>query len=407
MQRRNFLKGLGATFALSSIPGAQAFAFNPLLATAKQDEILVFVFMKGGCDGLHLLAPISDPSYTDARSQKLRIDEAEALSIGRGLSGLDFALHPKATALHELYKSKDLALVHATGLSHGTRSHFEASMLLELGSSSPGAIKTGWLTRFLETLQPQGALPAVTVGSKGMSATLLGSEQAMAIDAIKNMEVKGEDFVTDILSTFYQGDALLHRQARKALSDVNIIKEGATDESVHHHDAVYPTNWYIKSFSQQLQELATLIRMDIGIQVAVVELDGWDHHSRQEQSFPQLLGGFSQALSAFYNDLHQYHNQLTIVAMSEFGRRLRSNRSGGTDHGHGGVSLILGGKVKGGRMYGDWPGLETHQLDRSVDLQVTTDYRVILKEILARNFKADRLDYIFPDLAAGSHLGFL
>lgn len=407
MQRRNFLKGLGATIALSSLPGTSSFALNPLFATAKREEILVFVFMKGGCDGLQLVAPIGDPRYIEARAKDLRIPEKGALPLSNGLGGLDFFMHPKAAPLHQLYQSKDLAIVHGTGLSHGTRSHFQACQILESGYGKARNYSKGWMTRFLETLQPKGTLPAVTIGQGGLSAALLGAPEAAAIDAVKETHVKGEPFVTDLLTTFYQGSTQLDQRAQQALKTVATIQEKAQDEPVHHHDVVYPKDWHIKVFSEQLEQLATLIRMDIGVQVAVVELDGWDHHAGQAHDFPQLLGGFSSALAAFYNDLHRYHNRLTIVAMSEFGRRVRANRSGGTDHGHGGLAFLLGGKVKGRRMYGDWSGLATEQLDRSVDLQVTTDYRLLLQEILAKNFKADRLDHIFPDLAAAPLLDFL
>lgn len=407
MHRRNFLKGLGATIALSSVPGSSSFALNPLFATAKREEILVFVFMKGGCDGLQLVAPIGDPNYTEARAKDLRIPEKGALSLNHGLDGLDFFMHPKAAPLRQLYQSKDLAIVHGTGLSHGTRSHFQACQILESGYATPRSHTKGWMTRFLETLQPQGTLPAVTVGKGGLSAALLGAPQAGAIDNVKETKILGEAFVPDLLSTFYQENTHLGHQAQQTLKTVATLQEKAKDEAVHHHDTIYPKDWHIKAFSEQLEQLATLIRMDIGVQVAVVELDGWDHHAGQAHSFPQLLGGFSSALAAFYNDLHRYHQRLTIVAMSEFGRRVRANRSGGTDHGHGGLAFLLGGKVKGGRMYGHWSGLATDQLDRSVDLQVTTDYRLILQEILAKNYRAERLDYIFPDLATAPLLDFL
>ena len=406
MQRRDFLKGLGATFALSSLPHVNAFAINPQFATAKREEILVFVFMKGGADGLQLAAPIGDTHYIQARAKDLRIPEEGALGLGQ-YAGLDFFMHPKAKALRELYQSKDLALVHATGLQHGTRSHFQACNLLELGYAQPQAATKGWMTRFLETLQPQGMLPAVTVGNRGLSAALLGAQNAAAIDNIKETRLNGEAFVPDLLATFYKGNTALDQQAQHTLSTIKTLQEHAKDAHVHQHEAHYPTEGHIEAFSEQLKQLATLIRMEVGVQMAVVELDGWDHHDGQAHHFPKLLEGFSKALAAFYNDLQAYHKRLTIVAMSEFGRRVRSNRSGGTDHGHGGLAFVLGGAVKGGRIYGDWPGLSNDQLDRSVDLQVTTDYRLILQEILAKRFKADQLDFVFPDLVGAPTLGFL
>jgi uncharacterized protein (DUF1501 family) len=155
-----------------------------------------------------------------------------------------------------------------------------------------------------------------------------------------------------------------------------------------------------------LQTVARLIKMEIGLSVACVDIGGWDHHEQMPGRFATLIGQFARALATFWNDTAHYHNRLTVVVMTEFGRRLRSNKSNGTDHGHGGVMMALGGNIRGGAIYGLWPGLSSAQLDNGVDLAVTTDYRAVLAEILTKRRGAgSRIPSIFPGLTPKPPLG--
>ena len=210
-----------------------------------------------------------------------------------------------------------------------------------------------------------------------------------------------------MLEAFYQDEDALSKAGQQTITNTQQLAQKA-DQIKHNHKA-YPLDGYghVKSFSKNLHELAQLIKLDAGVQMAVVEMDGWDHHDAQSYIYPSMISGLSRALSAFYNDLHRFHNRLTIVTMSEFGRRLKANRNKGTDHGHAGLSMVLGGQVKGGRMYGNWPGLASAQLNRGVDLEVTTDYRSILQTILKKRMKAKQLDLIFPGFNSSTNLDFL
>jgi uncharacterized protein (DUF1501 family) len=409
INRRNFLKGLGATVALSTLPGAQSFAYNPLHLKNPNDEIFVFVFLKGGCDALNFIAPMGNRHYADARLTGLQVPEDAKFMLKNGLDGLDFNIHPKASALKELYDNGDMAIVHALGLSNGTRSHFEAMKLIEQGLGKNKSSAQGWMTRYFETISATGTLPAVSIGNNGLAASFQGCTQAVSIDKISDFKVKGKPIVQDILANFYQGESNLHLAGQKALSTIKVLQNKNIDDTHYHpeHGANYPSEWSIKSFAESLQNLAQLIKMDTGVHIATVEYDGWDHHESQAHHFPKRLEGLSDALVAFYNDLSKYHNRMTMVVMSEFGRRLKSNRSGGTDHGHGGLALVLGGQVKGGKMYGKWPGLATHELNNNVDLDVTTDYRTVLSEVLQKQFSNQHLDTIFPNFEVPKMLGFL
>jgi len=326
---------------------------------------------------------------------------------------LDFNIHPRAAALKDLYDSGDLAIIHAAGLSNGTRSHFEAMDLIERGLIKNQGNAKGWMTRYFETIDTSGKLPAVSI-SDGLPASFLGSKHATSIANIGEFNVMGEPIMKEILKDFYSGSGLLNQTAQTTLSTVDFIqnkvkknKDGEVKEYHPEHNAVYPKDWYVNSFAESLKNLAQLIKMDVGVHMAMVEYDDWDHHEGQEFRFPERLEGLSNALAAFYNDMSSYHNKLTVVVMSEFGRRLKSNRSGGTDHGHGGLAMVLGGNVKGGKMYGKWPGLATHELDNAVDLDVTTDYRSILSEVLSKQLKSNKLDLIFPGFSYDQALGFL
>lgn len=409
INRRNFLKGLGATFALSTIPGSQSFAYNPLHLKDINDEILVFIFLKGGCDALNFVAPMGNRHYADARIKDLQVPEKAKFTLKNGLDNLDFNIHPKATALKELYDSGDLAIVHAVGLPNGTRSHFEATKLIEQGLVQNKGSAQGWMTRYFDSITATGALPAVSIGNNGLSPSFTGLTQAVSIDKLADFKVIGEPIMQEVLADFYNGDSPLHQAGQKALSTINIIQDKKHSTNHYHpeHGANYPNEWGIKSFSESLKNLAQLIKMDTGVHIATVEYDGWDHHENQAYFFPQRLEGLSNALTAFYNDLTKYHSRMTVVVMSEFGRRLKSNRSGGTDHGYGGLSLILGGQVKGGKMYGKWPGLATHELNNNVDLDVSTDYRSILSEVLKKQFNKADLATVFPDFDSNNMLGFL
>lgn len=406
MHRRNFLKGLGATFALSSLPGAASFAFNPTFGAPNNQEILVFIYLKGGCDALNLLAPVADPNYSSARPAALRVSEKAALQLKNGLGGLDFSLYEKAKPLKELYDSKDLAFVHAMGNTHNTRSHFEAQQLMEMGWDGQGpSINKGWMARYFSTISPKGLFPGVSFGNAGLSNLFFQDPKVQAFTTLEEFRLHGGDATSNILQTFYGGATPLAQNGQQVLHNIQELSQ--KKEHIEHNHKAYPDNYLVKNFSRDLQELAKLIKLDTGVQMAVIEMDGWDHHDNQSYAFSTMIEGFSKALAAFYKELNRFHKRLTIVTMSEFGRRLRANKNQGTDHGHAGLSMILGGRVKGGKMYGTWPGLETAQLNRGVDLEVTTDYREILCAILDKRMHSRQLEVIFPNFEYKKSLGFL
>jgi uncharacterized protein (DUF1501 family) len=416
MQRREFIKSCGAYSALLAINPLKNLAFlNPANA---QDEIFVLLFLHGGMDGLHFVAPVDDKNYIAARPNSLRLSNTgneAGLMLQNAFSGFDFRMHPKAKGLKELYDANKLAIIHACGLTNGSRSHFDAIDMIERGISQKQNTAEGWLTRYLTTINPTSLLPAIVSGSN-VPASLLGSKFVSSVYDPKEFKIQGDPRIAGLLKKMYKNETnpLLNLAGQKAISTMAIVqnklKRDANQNPIDYQPekgVEYPNEWYVNDLSKKLKNLAQIIKMDVGVHIAAVEFGGWDTHENQQYHFPQLIEGLSEALSAFYNDLHAYHNKLTVLVMSEFGRRLKANKSNGTDHGYGNVMLVLGGNVKGGKMYGKWNGLANEQLDKGVDLNVTTDYRTVLAEILQKQMQSNQLSTILPNFSPPDLLGFL
>ncbi|OJJ19513.1 hypothetical protein BKI52_22155 [marine bacterium AO1-C] len=414
MKRREFVIGCSAAIAATAGSQLESFAFSPQ-PNATQD-IFVLVFLRGGCDALNFVAPVNDKNYYAARPARLRLTESgehKGLELKNGLAKADFRIHQKAEALHEIYESNQMAIVHACGLANGTRSHFDAMDLIERGINKKGNISEGWLTRYLNSVQLEGMLPAVAA-EEGLPKSLIGSNQATSIQNLAEFKIHADARYMNVLKDLYQGDDLLGQTARETISTLKDIQkrmpknsEGQYKKYQPTRGSNYPEPWEGGGLSQSLQTVAQLIKMEVGLKVATLSFGGWDTHENQSYHFTRQINLLSRALGAFYNDVNNYHNRLTVLVMSEFGRRLKANKSGGTDHGHGGIALALGGNVKGGKMYGQWPGLATDQLDNRVDLAVTTDYRAILSEILQKRLNSQQLSKIFPGFGGYKPLGFV
>jgi len=412
MKRREFIVGCSAAIAAMAGSRISGYAFSP---EGNSQEIFVYIFLRGGCDGLHLIAPVNDVNYISNRTSDVRVLDSgdnQGLTLNNGLAGLDFRLHPKAVELKELYDSNALAIIHAAGLPNGTRSHFDAMDIIERGSLKDKNLNEGWFTRYLNStanLNSTHLFPSVAIGS-GLPVSFLGSENTLAINNLNDYRLRGDKRYPALLKELYTGNTLLDEAAKNALNSIDEINKRITKDAsnnnilyVPENNSTYPDN----PLGRSLQTLAQVVKMDVGLQVASVDYGGWDTHEHQQGIFATLTEGLSKSLAAFYNDLNNYQNRLTIMVMSEFGRRLKSNKSNGTDHGHGNAMLILGGNVKGGKMYGRWPGLDNEQLDNRVDLAVTTDYRTVLSEIIMRRLANPKLGYIFPGYKDYSPLDFL
>ncbi len=416
--RRNFLEGLAAGSAIATLDSGTlrhvAFAASPEPGAS----ILLVVHLRGACDGLNLVCPANDPHLISSRPPDLRV-LADGDKAGFGLRSetaphIDWRLHPAAPELSELYASRTLAFVHAAGIPEANRSHFAATDIMDHGAadgSSLARVSGGWLGRFLAQSKRSGSLPAVSA-SGALAGELARYPNAFAVPDLANgLPLPFEDKGASALERLYrQASGTVGAAGVRALEAAKLIAarlpknpDGKLAPYLDHKEG------YDKAgdIGRGLRTVARLIKLDIGLVAASVDVGGWDTHEGQQGRFQNNVQRLSSGLGAFWNDLSTYHNRMTVVAYGEFGRRLRANRSGGTDHGRGGVMLVMGGGVKGGRIAGPWPGLDDGALDERVDLAVKTDYRQVLTEILEHQAGAPLHPSVFPGYKAPPRLGLV
>jgi uncharacterized protein (DUF1501 family) len=374
-------------------------------STSKK-PVLVIVFLRGGCDGLTLVSPTSDANYIAARPNALRVQrkgDGAGLSLKNPVADIDFCMQAQLKPLHDLYADGQLAIVHAAGLTHATRSHFEAEDYMERGTPGVKSTRTGWLARYIDTTKPDGILPALAVGDAAPDS-LLGAHETIVAQDLNDIRLAaghgvrpvflkriGEGLGNNVL--FKQPIARLMStgaalEAKAALDEDGNLKPYAPLDT-----AQYPEN----GLAARLRTVAQTIKLDLGLSVSTVDFGGWDTHVNQNGQIEELCNELATAIAAFWRDLGSDQENVTLVVMSEFGRRLKSNESGGTDHGHGNAMFVLGQGLNGGQMHGRWPGLQNDVLDAGADLAITTDYRDVLGEILNRRKGVEDLAAIFPD----------
>jgi uncharacterized protein (DUF1501 family) len=371
-----------------------------------RDPILVVIFLRGGADGLALVSPTSDPDFIAARPEALRVlrqGDAAGRTIRQEIADVDFRFHQAAAPLSELYDAGDLSLIHAAGLPEATRSHFDAEARIErglFGASLPPGDPTGWIGRWLQEAAPGGAMPALAVGAM-RPASLLGADAAVA-ESLGDLVLGQGHWLSDVLQARLQSGFGNHGQLQRPMEDLiglsDLVKGrfwSAADNALRAYQASvpYPEN---NSLSGPLQTVAQTIKEDMGLRIATVDFPGWDTHVNQAGDFGNQVGTLSQALMAFWRDLGAWQPDVSVVVMSEFGRRLQSNTAGGTDHGRGNVMMVLGPQAKGGRMVGPWPGLTNDVLEEGADLAVVTDYRAVLAEMLQGHMRFSNAGLVFP-----------
>ena len=387
MNRRELLKWMAITGGAAAAP-SWVWASGGTLPNGRR---LVTIFLRGAADGLTVCAPLGSPHYFDARPT-LAVPETDALD----LDGY-FAMHPAASGLKALFDSGDLAIVHASGLTTAQRSHFAAQSAMEQGIDSvdlpPG---TGWMSRYLESLHLDSPLAAVSLDT-AVPQAMAGTDSVLAVGAIDQFSLQLDDQAQWALARAYSRDPLLDPTAHAALTAADALEPVA--------DLSPGENYPAGPLGTALADTARLIRADSGLVAAGLNSGGWDHHDDQSDRIEPLLGELGDALTAFRNDLGAEWANTTVVIQTEFGRRVRENAALGTDHGHGGVLLVAGGGVNGGRVYADWPGLAPGDLSAGEDLAVTTDYRQVLTEMFTLQFGVADSSGIFEGFSPGPWMG--
>ena len=362
-------------------------------------KILISVFQRGAADGLNIVVPFFEKRYYDIRPS------IAVPSPGKqnGVIDLDgrFGLHPQLQALKPFWDSGQLAIVHAAGSPEGNRSHFEAQDQMESGT--PGrTMEDGWLNRALQPATPATSpIRAVAMGAK-MPRTLRGTRNAIAVGDLQQFQARDQG-VASILESMYasSADAQMSAQGKGTFDAMKMI------DSINR--APYtPANGaqYAGEFGNALRGIARLIKADVGLEVAFADIGGWDHHSNENGQLPGLLNQFGTSLSAFARDMGDRMQDIVLVTMSEFGRTAAEDGNQGTDHGHGNAMFVLGGPVNGGKVYGTWPGLQPEQLFQRRDLEVTTDFRAVLSELVSGHV-GQSSEQVFPGYKPGDRLGLL
>ena len=415
ISRRIFLKN--GTMALVSLGFAPAFiAQTAKVANAQaRKKVLVAIFQRGAVDGLNMVVPFGDAEYYRARPSiaiprpgSAARGGAQAEEPAIDLDGF-FGLNARLAPLAPMFKAGELAIVHACGSHDPTRSHFDAQDYMESGTPGRKSTRDGWLNRYLhakEHVEKASPFRAVAL-ARQLPRTLQGTAPALAIGQLNQFGIRAGN-ATDMMSLSFESqyaqaaDALLAPTGKEAFDAVKQLETADPSRYTPANGAEYPRS----GFGEALKQIAFLIKSDLGLEVAFTEVGGWDTHANQPGRLNNLLNDLGLAMAAFHRDLGTQMADVVLVTMSEFGRAVGENGNRGTDHGHGNAMLITGGNVKGGKVYGTWPGLARDQRYEGRDLAITTDFRDVFAELVTNHLGARDLSKIFPGYVYKQPVGF-
>ena len=406
INRRKFLQGCCAGIvAMQGVRfGGLSFAAS---TAAGPSDVIVSIFLRGGMDALSLLVPHGDADYATARSS-LRMTSGQILDI----DGY-FGLHPAAAGLKELMDANHLAIIAAAGSPDSTRSHFEAQDNMELGVlGNTHYAGGGWLGRQMNLTGGDSIFKGVSFG-QNIERALEGFGGALALSGAGGFTLSGSggqaDDMRRALREMYSYDNELGQTALRTLDAIDVVDRNDPQSYVPGNGATYANN----AAANGLKAIAQMIRMNVGLSGIQMSVGGWDTHESQANGggsshqgyFADRIKELSDGLRSFWTDMTDFHGKVTVVMMSEFGRRLKENDNRGTDHGRAGLMTVLSSNIVEGKVYGNWPGLAYDQLADHVDLAVTTDFREVLSETIWQRTANSNLTAMFPGYTFGGGLG--
>jgi uncharacterized protein (DUF1501 family) len=408
--RRVFMKNGG--LALLSLGFAPAFLARTVQAAdAARRKILITIFQRGAVDGLNMIVPFGEREYYASRPT-IAVQRPNGSDGAVDLDGF-FGLHPRMVSLKPLWDARQLAIVHACGSPDGTRSHFDAQDYMETATPGVKSTQDGWLNRYLHAREHAQATPFRAVAlAPQMPRSLQGLAPALAMGQIGQFGIRAghaTDMVQDSFESEYAAaaDKVLNRTGGQAFDAMRMLKAADPAKYQPENGADYPRSGY----GEALRQIAQLVKADVGLEVAFAEAGGWDTHVNQGSSAGQLgtrLDDFSRGIAALARDLGDRMSDVVILTMSEFGRAVAENGNRGTDHGHGNAMMIIGGEnVRGGKVYGRWPGLAREQRYDGRDLAVTTDFRSVFAEVVRGHLGVTDTRPIFPGFADTQRLGIV
>jgi uncharacterized protein (DUF1501 family) len=412
--RRGLIKAGGLTLFGAGVTGVGPLFLGRTAVASPGPEpfhrrkVLVTVFQRGAMDGLMAVAPLDE-----RRLRKLRPRLAMSASRKAGDRalldlGVDFGLHPGFGPFERLWAEKRLAIVHAVGSPDPTRSHFDAQDYMETGTPGRKGTPSGWLNR-VSGLLGHEATPFRSVAmTPALPRAFYGDEAALAVTDLADFHVKLPG-ARRISSAAGQGFEALYAQASQDLlrdtgaetfEAVDLLEKLQLSRYRPANGASYPKS----SLGESLRQVALLVKSDVGLEIAFTETGGWDTHVQQgtsEGSFAQRASDLSRSVEAFWTDLGTHQDDVVLLTMTEFGRTVRENGSGGTDHGHGSCMFVLGNSVRGGQVHGDFPGLDSDALHEGRDLPVTTDFRALFSEVAGQHLGITQDQEMFPGWTGG------
>jgi len=408
--RRGFLKsGALALFAtgIGGVPSfiARAADNHKILSPYKKKKILVCIFQRGAMDGLMAVTPFTD-TYLKAARPTLFMSAAKE-SSNNPLIDLDgrIGLHPAMKSFEPLFREKRLAIVHAVGSPNNTRSHFDAQDYMEAGTPFNKGTASGWLNRAVGLLGHEAATPfqAVSITSS-LPRSFYGDNPAVAISNLQDfaIQMRGNPMATNLAAKSFEdlydqtSSSLLNKTGKESFDAVKMLQKADTKNYKPANGVVYPTS----NLGNSLKQMAQLIKMDVGLEVAFTECGGWDTHYNQGVDtgvFARNVNDLSECITAFWKDIEAYQDDVDVMTMTEFGRTVKQNGTGGTDHGRGSCMFILGNDVNGGKVHGNLPTLSQENLEDGRDVPVTTDFRSVFSEVADKHLKLNNDKLLFPE----------
>lgn len=409
MDRRYFLKSSGITLASFGLMAAAPdflHQFANAQTAAKgygKKKTLVTIFQRGAVDGLNMVVPYGESEYYDLR-RTIAIPKPGKTDGAVNLDGF-FGLHPGLASLESAWKDKRLAIVHSAGSPDNTRSHFDAQDYMESGTPGNKGTRDGWLNRVLQAEKEKDESPFRAVAmTQQLPRSLYGRAPSIAMTNLADFTIKAGIYTQNMKGGFegvweQNSKDSLNETGKETFEAVNYLKDANPAQYKPENGAKYPQS----QLGRSLMQIAQLIKAGIGLEVAFTEAGGWDTHVNEGGARGQLANlfrDFGDSIAAFNTDLGKRMDDVVLITMSEFGRTARENGSRGTDHGHANAMFILGNAVKGGKVYADWKGLKSDQLNEGRDLALTTDFRDVFAEAAYKHMGAKDLDKIFPGFSA-------
>ena len=365
-------------------------------APGARKKILVAIFQRGAADGLNVVVPHGEQAYYDLRPT-IAIPRPTSDAGKKGESAIDldgfFGLHPSLAPLKPLFDQQHLAIVDAVGSPDPTRSHFDAQDYMESGTPGRKATQDGWMNRALPKIQGKASpVRAVSLGPV-LPRSMRGPAPAVALQTIDSFQVRNAEAAKQFEQMYTASkDPMIQTAGRETFEAVAMLQAIQRQPYSPAAGADYPRG----RLGGSLRQIAQLIKSDVGVEMAFADIGGWDHHVNEAPQLSNLLTEYGQSLTAFWKDMGDRMNDVVLVTMSEFGRTAHENGNRGTDHGHANSMFVMGGGVKGGKVYGKWPGLQKEQLYEGRDLALTTDFRDVLGELVSGHLGNQSVQNVFP-----------